>query len=104
MKSNDKFTIFCIVFVCGLIIFGIIMLRNSNTSEKDKYLKLEEDYYSLEREYESLYEKYDNVCSDISKIIDYYYIFYDYFEDKSISFESAYNAFDKIATILAPYY
>ena len=63
----------------------------------EKYGELEEKYYSLSAELESVYDDILKTDDDVSTL-------YLYFDENSISYDEAYDAYDSLSTKLRKYY
>lgn len=80
----------------------------------DAYIELEAKYDELLGKYEELWfeqEIYggriislETLVSDVGKTEDPLCDLYSYFEDRDISFEKAYDAYEKLSDLLRPYY
>ena len=95
-------TLFLVVSAFIIIIF-FTGLSGIGETQKN-YEKLEEQYYELESKYEETNRILEHVYDDISDTMDSMYLLYDYFEEQSITFDEAYDAYDTLSDIIHSYY
>ena len=88
--------------VLGILVAGAILFAPSIERDKlrDEYDSLQEQYENLETEKDALEEEFN---SFIYKSEDYLSTLYEYFEEESIPFSEAYDAYDNLSTLFYKY-
>ena len=89
--------------VIFLLIICLLFL-SACSSPKPTYEELEEKIYKYENEIAALNTRIENIYYDISQIGDAMSTLYVYFDEQSISFDEAYNAYDDIHNRLRDFY
>ena len=94
------------LILCFLILFLLFLSGCGVSYEKydnltDRNFELETELDEAKSEIYSIEEKYSSVFHSTE---DYMSVLYEYFEEQSVSFDEAYNAYDSLSSILHPYY
>lgn len=92
-----------------LIILLISLLFLSGcTNYKEEYEELYDQYIDLEAKYDDdtvkLEKNIEELYSLIQSTDEYISVLYDYFEEQSITFDAAYDAYDELHSILISFY
>ena len=83
-----------------LLLFSLLLVFSGCSSNREKHDELS-DRYPYQEEIRYVDDTYPKI---IRSTEDYMSVLYEYFEERSVSFDEAYNAYDKLSSILYPLY
>ena len=100
--------------ILSFLLLSLLLLTGC-TDYESKYDKLQEEYDELLTKYESINSWYyddkedlgpqlDKYVEAVSSTEDYIVVLYEYFEEQSVSFDEAYDAYDALHSILHSFY
>ena len=100
--------------ILAVLVLSLLFLSGC-TDYESKYDKLQEEYDELLTKYDSISSWYCDNPEDIGPMLDKYVesvrssesplaTLYLYFEENSVSFDEAYDAYESLSEILRPFY